>query len=40
MDFELKKDMKKGFISVLKLFLQGAKKDEYIPSISGYKDMI
>jgi len=32
--------LKKGLLSAVKLFLQGAKKDEYIPSISGYKDRI
>ncbi|WP_165501312.1 hypothetical protein [Pedobacter psychrodurus] len=30
--------MKKEWLSALKPFLRGAKKDEYIPSISGYKD--
>ncbi|RBQ03783.1 hypothetical protein [Pedobacter miscanthi] len=30
--------MKKEWLSALKPYLQGAKKDEYIPSISGYKD--
>ncbi|GAA3970152.1 hypothetical protein GCM10022246_23400 [Pedobacter ginsengiterrae] len=32
--------MKKEWLSALKPFLRGAKKDEYIPSISGYKDRI
>jgi hypothetical protein len=32
--------LKKGFLSAVKLFLLGAKKDEYIPSISGYKDSV
>jgi len=30
--------LKKEWLSALKPYLQGAKKDEYIPSISGYKD--
>jgi len=32
--------LKKEWLSALKPFLRGAKKDEYIPSISGYKDRI
>ncbi|KQM67207.1 hypothetical protein ASE74_07015 [Pedobacter sp. Leaf216] len=30
--------MKKEWLPALKPFLLDAKKDEYIPSISGYKD--
>jgi len=30
--------LKKEWLSALKPYLQGTKKDEYIPSISGYKD--
>jgi len=30
--------LKKGLLSALKPILQGAKIDELIPSISGYKD--
>jgi hypothetical protein len=32
--------LKKEWLSALKPFLRGAKKDEYIPSISGYKDRV
>ncbi|GGH18742.1 MULTISPECIES: hypothetical protein [Pedobacter] len=32
--------MKKEWLSALKPYLQGTKKDEYIPSISGYKDRV
>ncbi|WP_186462348.1 hypothetical protein [Pedobacter suwonensis] len=32
--------MKKEWLSALKPYLQGTKKDEDIPSISGYKDRI
>jgi len=32
--------LKKEWLSALKPFLLGAKKDEYIPSISGYKDRV
>jgi len=36
----IKKELKKGWLSALKPFLQGAKNDELIPSISGYKDRV
>jgi len=32
--------LKKEWLSAIKPFLLGAKKDEYTPSISGYKDRV